>query len=54
MTKYKCERCLCTFDRKSSYDNHNNRQTKCRIVKHVEECADLQLIMIEMDKRTRQ
>lgn len=45
---YTCERCLCTFNRKSSYDNHLNRKILCQIITQKDD--DLKILMTEMNK----
>ena len=48
MVQYKCERCLCTFNKKSSYDDHLNIKIPCKVVKMVYYSDDIINILQEL------
>jgi hypothetical protein len=54
MVVHTCERCLCTFNKKSNYVTHQNRKLPCKIVEQKEGNENLCIIMIEMNKMKEQ
>jgi hypothetical protein len=50
MVVHTCERCLCTFNKKSSYNDHVKRKIPCKLVKQNEEHGEIQLMLTEMNK----
>ena len=53
MTIYTCDRCLCSFNRKSSYDNHLKRKIQCKLVVQKDD-KNIQTLITEINKMKEQ